>query len=98
MSIKVFVSGETQSFWRNDAYSIRSRTAVSINNNDEDAVVISYKRPSKGGGVLDHRIEIATESYASLLAVMKQVDREALIRAYRAAMIVPVQDTEERTR
>lgn len=87
MKVIVRTSGETERYWKQDAYGIHMSSLPECLQIDGPCVAIRYKRASKGGGVVDHRIEVTPKMFAALMEAMLATDRAATIAAYRAGTI-----------
>ncbi|MFC5506010.1 hypothetical protein [Bosea massiliensis] len=81
MQIKVKASGETEAFWKNDVYGVRMHSVIGGRKGERSFVSISFKRASKGGGVLDFVVELPPEVFSELTAAMARADRDAAVVA-----------------
>lgn len=81
MSINVSISGETERYWNSDAYQVRINSVITPKDRGSSFVCINYKRSSKGGGTLDHRVEIHPSAFKEVIRHMVKVDTDIAIQA-----------------
>ncbi|KPH80509.1 hypothetical protein AE618_12025 [Bosea vaviloviae] len=86
-------AGETAKAWSSDPYGRKLDFHGPIGEKP-GYVLMTFKMPSKGGGVTDVRVELSGDAIEQLAEMMIRADRENAIKAFGRALQLPPEPPE----